>query len=126
MYLLAGKRKIWESSGERRITVVLANCLQSAPAFASPGRKIFFATVIWMESMYPFFSFSPTEGRLIPRPYAIAMNIAHDAFNLCFYALLAGKLPPGPAGKRNFWSVSAGGAEEIKVSQQVETLLQKG
>ena len=30
------------------------------------------------------------------------------------------------AGKRNFWSVYAGSAEQIKISQQVEKLLQKG
>ena len=44
---------------------------------------------------------------------------------LSLLCLLAGKLPPGPAGKRNFWSVFAGSAEQIKISQQVEKLLQK-
>ena len=39
--------------------------------------------------------------------------------------MLAGKRLPGPAGKQNFWSVFAGSVEQIKVSQQVEKLLQK-
>ena len=93
MYLLAGKKKYWEGSGEK-IPVVLANCLQSARGFASSERKIFFVTVIWMESMNPFFPFSPTEGRLIPRPFAIAMHIAHDAFNRFFYACWLGNFLP--------------------------------
>lgn len=33
---------------------------------------------------------------------------------------------PGPAGKQHFWSVLAGSAEQIEISQRVEKLLQKG
>ena len=35
-------------------------------------------------------------------------------YSIVVLCLLSGELPPGPAGKRNFWSVFAGRAEQIK------------